>query len=239
MTDGPNLRNASTVILIRPDARARLEVFITRRPPEMEFLGGFYVFPGGTVEREDWSDAMLHRCRGLTGIDAQRILGNQLTPQLSLGHWVAAVRELFEETGVLLCITESGGHLDMKQEQLHSRLSEKRKALVAGSMDFRSLLESEGLYCDVARPIYFSHRITPEKYSIRFDTRFYLARLPSDQSPLPCSEEVTESLWIAPEEALERAQSDSLLLMPPTLAALRTLAGFTSWEGLCAQYPLR
>ena len=80
--------------------------------------------------------------------------------------------------------------------------------------------------------------MTPEKYSIRFDTRFYLAHLPSDQSPLSSSQEVTEGLWLTPQQALQRAQNAGFPMMPPTLAALRTLAALGSWQKLREQYQL-
>lgn len=209
---------------------------MTRRPAEMKFMGGCYVFPGGSVREEDCSEEILKRCRGLSRTEAQRILGGQLGPELSLGHWVAGIRELFEEVGVLLCITDDGAEIDV---ELQRKLDGKRQAMVRGAVDFGTFLESEGLYCDVERPSYFSHRVTPEKYPIRFDTRFFLARLPSGQTPLSSSEEVTESLWITPAVSLNQAENQGLPLMPPTLAALRTLAAFDSWDGLSAQYRLR
>ncbi len=212
---------------------------MTRRPAEMNFLGGFYVFPGGTVREDDCSETMLGRCHGLSRAEAWQILGGQLSPELSLGHWVAGIRELFEEVGILLSVSDGGKQLDMRQEELKKRLTEKLDALVRGAIDFQFLLESEGLYCDVGRLAYFSHRVTPEKYSVRFDTRFYLAHLPSDQSPLSSSQEVTESLWMRPEQALDRSQRGDLPMMPPTLAALRTLADFGSWQTLLNQYQLR
>lgn len=232
-------KNASTVILVRPEASGKFEIFMTRRPAEMNFMGGFYVFPGGSVEEEDYSEEMLMRCRGLSRTEAQRILGGELSPELSIGHSVAAIRELFEETGILLSATENGAPLDMRQNKLKERLAEKREALVQGRIDFRLLLESEGLYCNLSCPVYFSHRVTPEKYATRFDTRFYLAQLPPDQSPLFSSQEVTESLWMRPETALNRSQRGELPMMPPTLAALGTLAAFDSWQSLRTKYPLR
>ena len=108
-----------------------------------------------------------------------------------------------------------------------------------GSIDFLDLLKSEDLFCDVGDAIFFYHRITPEIYSIRFDARFYLARLPSDQTPLACSEEVNESIWITPAQALNSCGSGELPLIPPTTTSLQTLAGFDSWESLRAQYRLR
>jgi len=232
-------KNASTVILVRPETSGKFEAFLTLRPPEMNFMGGFYVFPGGRVRKDDNSEEMLTRCHGLSPIEAQRNLGNELSPELSLGHWVAGIRELFEEVGILLSVSDGGKQLDMRQEELKKRLTEKLDALVRGAIDFQFLLESEGHYCDVGRLAYYSHRVTPEKYSVRFDTRFYLAHLPSDQSPLSSSQEVTESLWMRPEQALDRSQRGDLPMMPPTLAALRTLADFGSWQTLLNQYQLR
>lgn len=166
------------------------------------------------------------------------MLGGKLSPELSVGHSVAAVRELFEETGILLSVSENGEPVDTREGKIKHSLAGKRESLVEGNIDFRSLLESEGLYCDLRRPVYFSHRVTPEQRAFRFDTRFYLARLPEHQSPLAYSQEVTESLWLTPEQALRHAEADGFPMMPPTLVALRTLAALGSWQKLREQYQL-
>jgi len=83
---------------------------------------------------------------------------------------------------------------------------------------------------------YLFHRITPEKHKVRFDTRFYLAAMPANQSPLVSSEEVAESLWLAPDIALNQSQSGTFLMMPPTIIALRTLAEHNSWDALRATF---
>ena len=229
---------ASTVLLVRPDANHGFEVFLTRRPERMEFLAGFYVFPGGSVGDNDCSEKMLVRCRGLSPSNAQQILGHETIPELSLGHWVAAVRELFEEAGVHLFVGEDG-KAPGNGDSIEQRLAQKRKALVGGVLEFSDLLESEGLYCDLSQLAYLFQRITPEKYSVRYDTRFFLASLPKDQSPLDSSEEVAESLWIEPQAVLDQSESGKFPLMPPTIAALRTLASYGSWQKLCAAYGLR
>jgi 8-oxo-dGTP pyrophosphatase MutT (NUDIX family) len=239
MTEARPPKKASTVILIRPEIMGKFEIFMTRRPPEMKFFGGVYVFPGGTVRKSDCSEEMLSRCHGLSRSEAQRILGNHLSPELSLGHWVAGIRELYEEVGIFLCVKKNGKHLDMTQEKHRERMAQKREALVEGAIDFRVLLESEGLYCDVGSPVFFYHRVTPESYPMRFDTCFYLAGIPSGQTPLSSSQEVAESLWITPEQALNQFQKGDFPLMPPTLYSLRTLADIDSWQNLCAKYPLR
>ena len=231
-------KNAATIILLRPQVAGEFEVFMTRRPAGMNFLGGMYVFPGGSVRKEDYSEAIVERCHGLSRQEAQRILSMELSPALSLGHWVAGIRELFEEVGVLLCVTEAGTPVDMGQEGNQERLAAKRKSLIQKSMNFLTLLESERLLCDVAHLAYFSHWLTPEESSIRFDTRFYLALLPAGQNPLAISEEVTHSLWLTPERALKFCQEGSLPLIMPTFSSLRTLADFDSLGSLLAEYRL-
>ena len=232
------LKNASTVLLLRPDPQGRFEILLTRRPEEMQFLGGFYVFPGGSIEAQDRSEKVFRRCRGLSGAEAQGILGDHLGPGLALAHWVAVIRELFEEVGILLCVTATGTAPDMNNPGAARRFEEKRRALVAGTLNFGSFLESEKLFCELNRAVYFSHRITPDMFPIRFDTRFYLAALPAGQTALFQSEEVATSCWVAPEQALREANRN-LPLLPPTTTMLQNLSAFDSWQSLRERYGLR
>lgn len=229
-------RHAATVVLLRPAQPDGLEVFLTRRPRGMDFLGGAYVFPGGSVRDEDCAEGILKRCRGLSPQDARTILRTELSPELSLAHWVAGIRELFEEVGVLLCVAESGAPVDTNQDGLRERWAGKRLQLIDGSLTFLALLESEGILCDAASLRYFSHWRTPEEFATRFDTRFYLAALPAGQEPLATSEEVAHSLWVTPDEALRFCESGRLPMIFPTFSALRTLADFDSLDRLFAEY---
>jgi 8-oxo-dGTP pyrophosphatase MutT (NUDIX family) len=231
-------RFASTVVLLRPDEDGSFEILLTRRPPEMRFLGGFYVFPGGTVHEEDYSARMLERCREVSGDEARKILGNRHDPQVAIGHWVAAIRELFEEVGVLLCESESGVPIDLRDETTKERFEIKRQAVVGDKLTFGEFLKAEGLFCDLSRLIYFFHRVTPAIYSMRFDTRFYLAALPAHQTPLSRSEEVTHSLWVEPAEALSQVDRHGLPILPPTTTVLEDLAEIPSWTVLCSRYRL-
>jgi 8-oxo-dGTP pyrophosphatase MutT (NUDIX family) len=232
-------RYASTVVLLRPDEDSDgFEILLTRRPTEMRFLGGFYVFPGGTVHKDDYSAKTLERCRGLSVNDAQKILGNRHEPELALGHWIAGIRELFEEVGVLLCESRSGGPIELLDEMTRAKFETKRQAIVRGKLGFGDFLESEGLWCDLSRIIYFFHRVTPEFYPMRFDTRFYLAPLPAHQTALSRSEEVTHAVWIKPAEALAEVYHNDFPILPPTTTVLEDLAGIQTWEELGARYRL-
>jgi 8-oxo-dGTP pyrophosphatase MutT (NUDIX family) len=239
MADTRAPRNASTVIVARPNRDRGFELCMTRRPGQMKFLGGYYVFPGGKVTRHDTSRKMLQRLHGVSPDSARSALDGQLSPERCLAHWVAGIRELFEEVGILLCVTDKGEPANLRGEAKMRRLARKRAALVAGAIDFTELLESEGLYGDGGRLVYFSHRITPEGYSMRFDTRFFLAKMPVDQRPLSSSEEVAETLWTTPERALAEHNQGKLPVIPPTLAALTTLRECASWDSLVDRYQLK
>lgn len=228
-------RQAATVILLRAAEPNSFEVFLTRRPDEMPFLGGMYCFPGGTRRKDDCSTAMLRLCHGLSPIDARKIVGAQFSPPEALGLWIAGIRELFEEAGILLAVDNFGQ--PWAAEQHH--LADKHTALLQKTLSFRSLLESEELLCDASRLAYFSHWQTPEEIAIRFDTRFFLAALPKGQTPLPNSREVTHSLWLTPDRALELFVKDQLPMIFPTFASLRTLADFDSLESVLKEYPRR
>lgn len=230
---------ASTIIVVRPDSGNGFEVLLTRRPQEMQVLGGYLVFPGGRVEEPDWSAKMIGRCQGLSPGDAQNILVGSMPPEICLGYWVAAVRELFEEAAIHFFVSKgsvAGSH--ELSASASRRLAQLRPAVAAGRITLADLLESEGLFCDLSRLTYLFHRITPEQHKTRFDTRFFLAALPAGQTPLASSEEVAESLWLMPGIALDLAESGKLPMMPPTLIALRALADIGTWDGLSSLYRL-
>jgi len=231
-------RYASTIVLLRPGDDGSFEVLLTRRPEEMRFLGGYYVFPGGTVHHSDYSPKMLTRCRGLDGAEARRILGGAHEPDVALGHWVAVVRELFEEVGILLCVAESGTLIDLRDDAVQKRIERKRRAIVHRKSDFAAFLESENLFCDLSRAVYLDHWVTPEIFSMRFDTRFYVAALPAHQTSLASSEEVTHSVWIEPAAALAQIHRHDFPLLPPTTTVLDELARFNTWDRLRAEYRL-
>ena len=236
MTAAPQY--AATVILVRSGDDGGMEVLLNRRPPTMRFLGGFYVFPGGSVKSEDAAEGVLKRCRGLSMQEAQRRLGASLSPELSLAHWVAATRELYEETGVLLCVDEGGNFIDARDREVTRHLVENHHRLIDQTMNLQRILESAGWFCDLSRVAYFSHWQTPEEFPMRFNTRFFLALQPDGQSSLFCSREVTESLWLSPDRALALYREGKLPIIFPTYATLRTLADFASVRSLCDEYRL-
>lgn len=194
---------ASTVILLDQENR----VYLTKRPQTMKFLGGFFVFPGGAVERED---AEIHH---------DFIRNHKSYNAFSPGHYIAAARELFEEVGVLLATRVDGSFAALAPQTERAY----RHQLLNGEISFIEILHQEKLFFDFNHLTYFGHRVTPTQSPIRFDTRFFLAKLPHNQTPKPDEHEIDEALWVTPQEGLAANQEGKMLLAPPTVDSLQTI----------------
>jgi len=218
------LRDAATVLLVR-DGRQELEVFMLRRNLNSDFVGGAYVFPGGGVDPGDREGAVENRCRGRSDVDASTRLGISAG---GLAFWVAAIRESFEESGYLLAYGDDGEMVGLHDPAVAERFVAHRRAVDTGERSLLSVCADEGLTLAVDTMWYFGHWITPEGSPRRYDTRFFLAAAPSEQTPVHDDREVIGSMWIGVAEALERHRSGELAMLPPTIASLRALEPSTS-----------
>lgn len=200
-------RDASTVLVLREPA-GRLEVFLVRRHVKSGFLGGAFVFPGGTVDDDDRDPAWTSRVVGDAAADPARV-GGKADP---LAHHVAAIRETFEEAGVL--VADGVPRADL--EALRGRL--------LGGAPFRALVEEAGarLRADRLRP--HARWITPRAERRRYDTVFFAVLVDEDEVAAADLRETTEGHWLAPAEALERAERGEIQLAPPTERTLRLLS---------------
>lgn len=237
MTEPRKPKQAATVILLRPAEPRSFEVFLTRRPDGMPFLGGMYCYPGGTVSKEDCRAAMIARAVGRTPKQARQIIGAAFTPEEAIGLWIAAVREVFEEVGVLLAADPNGAKMSATPERA-ARLVKYHGELLDKMLSFAALLEREQLYCDLAGLSHFSTWQTPGQFTMRFETRFFLAVLPEGQTPLPTSYEVAHSVWLTPDRAMQLFNHNELPMIFPTFASLRTLADFDTLESVLREFGL-
>lgn len=247
---------ASSVVLIRPGSQGAehpgssatrrpteshsglpepLEVYLVRRNSRMRFLGGYYAFPGGKVEAADAAPESLARCLGLSVEGAEELLprGDGIP---GLAFWVAAIRELFEETGVLIALDARGRPVDPRDREVASRVEHCWKTVMAGKCSLTEILAAEGWFFD-PRPLrYLSHFITPRSSAIRFTARFFLSRVPEGQEPKLFLEETSEGFWIAPREAYHRFQAGEMPMAEPAEYALRYLAQFDSSREVWANH---
>lgn len=230
---GVVLRDAATVLLLR-DGLDGLEVFMLKRNLNSDFVGGAYVFPGGAVDPDDRHSDLDPICEGRSDGDTSRLLG---IDGGGLAYWVAAIRESFEEAGVLLAYDATGALVDLDQEAGLDRWAEHRKAVDAGDRRLVELCATEGLRLAVDTMHYFGHWITPEGSPRRYDTRFFVAAAPANQTPLHDDHEVIANEWLRPADGLARVDAGELTMLPPTTASLRAIARFaTVAEALAAAH---
>jgi 8-oxo-dGTP pyrophosphatase MutT (NUDIX family) len=217
-------RPASTVVLARDGARGGIEVFLVQRHASMGFMGGMHVFPGGKVNADDDSECMRAQIANCDAHARHCPWGEDVAASDSLARAVAAVRETFEEAGVLFadCAALAA-----------AGIAELRARLLAGE-PFHALLEQTRLQLELGALQPLSRWITPASERQRFDTTFYVARAPDGQQ---AEHELTESTaggWFAPEQAAAAAREGRIRLAPPTTLTLESLAEVASVEAALA-----
>jgi 8-oxo-dGTP pyrophosphatase MutT (NUDIX family) len=224
----PVPRDAATVMVLRA-ASGGLEVLMMRRPAAMKFAPGAYVFPGGSVDASDAGPEI-----GWYGPDPAEF-GARIGASAELARALvcAAVRETFEESGVLLAGPADGGAITPVFGSTVSGPSWQadRAALIEGELTLAALLASRGLVirADLLTP--WARWITPEGESRRFDARFFVAALPAGQRPTGHAAEADEVAWLRPADAIAAARAGDISLLPPTATTLNDFAAVTAAGG--------
>jgi 8-oxo-dGTP pyrophosphatase MutT (NUDIX family) len=219
-------RHAATVVLLR-DTPGGLEVYLLRRAGTMAFAAGMHVFPGGSVDPRDgelettWAGPSPDEWAGRLGCDET----------LARALVCAAVRETFEESGVLLA---GPSPEDVVADTTADDWERDRSALLDRSLSMAELLTSRGLVLrsDLLRA--WAHWITPEFEPKRFDTRFFVAALPTGQLARDVSGEADHAAWLLVRDAVAEHEAGRLAMLPPTIEALRDLTAYDDVAGVLA-----
>ena len=210
-------RPAATLLLLR-EANPAPEVFMLQRTSKAAFLPGAFVFPGGALDPDDASERAAKRVRGLDDAQASTRMG---LASGGLAYWIAAARECFEESGILLVFDSKDLPIDPRRAE---NLEPFRNELNAGSLQFSEFLEKEDLYIHAHEIAYYSHWITAPGRPRRFSTRFFVACAPEGQHGAHDRSETVHSVWISPREAIERGKRGEIELIFPTRSTLSDLA---------------
>lgn len=221
-------RPASTLILTR-DAACGLEVFLMQRTHQAVFMPGVFVFPGGAVDPADNSDTMLSLCNGVSDADVSEMLGME---QGGLGYVVAAIRESFEEVGLLLAHDPQGDYVEIAEPGDIEYYAGLRQRLNTGQLTFADVFCARGLSVAVEKLTLFSHWVTPAGLPRRYDTRFFVAAAPERQLAVQDDQEAIDHLWITPVDALKREKRGELPLSLPTISTLQELSVFDTTTAL-------
>ncbi|HDP24652.1 MAG TPA: NUDIX hydrolase [Deltaproteobacteria bacterium] len=223
------VQDASTVILLREPYR----VFLVQREIRQDFLGGVCVFPGGKMDAEDSDEELCPLAKGVDGLTAKTLLYEpELEGCTALGLFFAAIRELYEEAGILLAYAADGSPIEFGDDMMRQRFDEYRTAIHEKRLTLKELARMECLSYAVDTLLPYSHWITPEPVKKRFDTRFFLARIPRGQKTDFDQVELMGYLWREPGEILEQHSEGKIKLIPPTLKTIEELSSFTSIDKL-------
>jgi 8-oxo-dGTP pyrophosphatase MutT (NUDIX family) len=224
-----NPRPAATVVVLR-DGPAGPEVFMVRRHEGTAFMGGAHVFPGGRVDAAD-GDGDAAWCDGIAHAAAQL---PSLPPDEATAYHVAAARELFEEAGVLLARGVDGAFVSLATPADRERFRQARDDVHDGTTTLRRVVEREHLRLAIDTLILFAHWVTPPIDTRQFDTRFFMTRVPPQQTPAHDETETTHSAWVRPADAIAQAEAGDIVLPPPTWTTLRELERFASVDDAMA-----
>lgn len=213
-------RDAATVLLLRP-AGNEFEVFMVKRSGLSDVLGEAHVFPGGKVDVADGSAEMLAQVSGAEQLNPAA-MGEGLSPDRLVAMFVAAVRETYEEAGVLLARNAGGADLQGGRKRVNAKES------------FATVLGDLKVKLDLTALVPWVRWVTPTFLAKRFDARFFLAAAPVDQEAVHDDYEATHSEWISPREALTRWERNEIKLAPATYKSLAHLALYPSIEAAMA-----
>lgn len=226
-------RPAATVILVRDrpvgDNAAGVEVFMIRRSPSAAFVGGAYVFPGGGLDAADASEDLAGFCAGMDDAEASRLLEVE---RGGLAYWIAAIRECFEEAGLLLACEAGGQFVDLRDPKRAAEFELWRDRIRAGEATLADLCREHKLRLAVGQLAYFSHWITQPGRPRRYDTRFLVAPAPPEQIAAHDNSETVDHAWMLPADALERNRRGEIELVFPTIKTLEAIAGYASAAAL-------
>ncbi|MDA8884832.1 NUDIX hydrolase [Gammaproteobacteria bacterium] len=217
---------AATVLIIR-DSNNGIEVFMVERSNRPPF-GDLFVFPGGKIDQSDNDPRAQSLCKSISDKEASLLLGIEKN---GLGYWVACVRECFEEVGILLAEKKDGSMLNLNGIE-KEKYQKYRQDLLAEKISFYDICMQEELELLTENIAPFSHWITPALEVKRFDTRFFIACLPKNQTGIHDGNELVNSLWISVDEAIKKAYAGEMNMIMPTIKNLEQCVGFNSIQEL-------
>jgi 8-oxo-dGTP pyrophosphatase MutT (NUDIX family) len=224
-------RPAATIVLLR-DRNEGMEVLLMRRNRNAGFVPGAYVFPGGRVDSSDAGSELIDCLDGLTPESASERLEMDEADPPAIAYYLAALREAFEETGILVGVRSDGSAPptaaeDDTVDSIRDDVMEDRISFAEAITRLRCRIPGDAIE-------YVSHWITPRPEPRRYDTRFFAARVRPGSTPIVDPREMTDAVWATPEEALRRADQGELPMVFPTIKTLEQLLGYDTADAALA-----
>ncbi|MFX1569311.1 MAG: hypothetical protein ACFFCV_13190 [Promethearchaeota archaeon] len=224
---------AATVVLLRErelhsesDDDCEFEIFMVKRHKNTKFMGGHHVFPGGRLEAQDMTPESRAKLLGPDKVILSTIKGVCDEPS---DLWIIAIRELFEETGILIATNDKGHFIELNNDN-SAKFKDYQEKLQKDYLTMTDILKMENLYYAANNLKYFGRLITPKISPIRFDTQFFLCKFPQNQRINLFGEELTEGLWGSPRELLGLFRKKQIKIIFPQYSTLKRLKKFKTLQ---------
>ena len=226
--------DAATVVLLRhvKGSDRGFEVLMVLRSSKSSFVPSSYVFPGGRVEEEDILPEIKHFSPMPLPVVNRRRPDKSVIPEGAVAFRVAAIRETFEEVGLLFACRSDGPLLSLNRHDTEEQFVTYRRLVHSGEISFTEMLKREDLMMALNRLHYFSRWITPELSPIRFDARFFVARMPPCQEALHDGSELTGHMWVTPGQALKGYRERRFPMVVPIIMTLEELSRFDTIDAV-------
>ena len=221
----PEPEPAATLILIR-EVQQRLQVYLIKRSSQSGFMAGMYVFPGGTVDQNDYDMGLWRNHARLVHRRIGHLLADDMPVSTAAAYATAAIRECLEEAGVFMAQTINQFTQKLQRIIGLAQSSERKPGW------FSHAVRADEWLLDIEALQAWSHWITPPQMKRRYNTRFFLAAMPSGQICQPDAHETTDGAWITPADALQENMKSRLPLSPPTLVTLYQMLSYDRIEKL-------
>lgn len=216
---------ASTVALVKnSESGDGIEILLMKRNMNDRFLPGYHVFPGGAVEDQDAHGGSFFKTHHQVDL-----LSSEEEQKKIITHMMCAIRETFEESGILLAESD-GKYFDMNTHNSNEKFSEYRKLIFKGEIELPEMMKNEKLTPSFRNINYLTRWITPPFSPIRYDTRFFVALSPENQMTSHDGNELVTSEWLNPQKALQLYKKGTMKLVSPTISTLEFLGKFRSAE---------
>ncbi|MCL1865062.1 MAG: NUDIX domain-containing protein [Spirochaetes bacterium] len=222
-------REAATVSIIR-DGENTIEVLLMKRHGNDRFLPNYHVFPGGAMDPQDYE------YKFSCDKEIKHIEKFDCDYKKYYGFIMCAVRETFEESGILLAVDEDGNYPVINTKKIIKKFTDYRKLVFENSLSFKEMLMKEKLKPAINNLFYIDRHITPFISPIRYDTRFFAAILPDNQELSPDGDELISFEWITPLDGLLKYEDRKIKLVRPTIKTLEFLNEFGSSDELIAYF---
>lgn len=229
--------DAATVMLLRPCQEVGvkdIEVLLVLRNSKSSFVPGYHVFPGGSIDPEDYEPGIERFISGINRNKASQILTDMSHTEKALGAWIAGIRETFEEVGMLIARKMDGSPVTIRSREESLRFSRYRQALIRGEIKFSQMLEAEDLVLPLDCLHYFSRWITPELFPLRYDVRFFVTKAPAGQTVICDGVELTDHIWLRSSVALKDYETGKIGMVLPQIMTLGELSRFKTVEEVIA-----